>query len=107
MHLRMTLEAQAVSSMGTHARSGIGLGVAAAIVASVFSLPIWADSSSCGSSTPGSTGCSVVDASFTNMSQDLFAGTSYSGTFGADNDLQVFQISVTIPNDFLTIQSRS
>src|ERR1700677_1966622 len=103
MRLRRT---QAATGMKTRARSSIGLGIAAALVACVFSLPARASTASCSSLTPTDTGCAVVDASFNNASQDIIGGSSFNGTFTADDDLQVFAITITTP-DVLSAQSFS
>jgi hypothetical protein len=77
---------------------------ASVILAVILSFPVQANTSSCSSVTPTSTSCQQIDSAFYNSSLGAYVDT-YSGTFTADNNIQVFEIDATGNNVNLTIQS--
>jgi hypothetical protein len=74
------------------------------ILAAACSFPALANTSSCSSVTPVATGCTPIDSNFFNSSLNAFVNT-FSGTFNADDNIQVFEIDVTASQVNLTMQS--
>jgi hypothetical protein len=74
------------------------------ILAALCSFPAFANTSSCSSVTPVATGCTPVDSNFFNSSLNASVDT-FSGTFTADDNIQVFEIDVTAQQVNLTMQS--
>jgi hypothetical protein len=68
-------------------------------------MPAWATNSSCSSVTPVATGCTITDTGFYNAGLNA-TGNSFSGTFNLDNNIQVFEIDITVATT-LTIQTFS
>jgi hypothetical protein len=82
------------STGGVRFRCCIGHLFLAAAGAAMWSVPAVANTSSCSSTTPVSTGCAVVDSAFFNPTINGLVN-SYNGTFNQDDNIQVFEVDVT------------
>jgi hypothetical protein len=88
------------SENGSRRFMGLIFGVASALALTV---PAYADAITCSATTPVSTGCTNV-ATLTPTNNLI---TAFSGTFNSDDNIQIFQLTVTGGNEQLTVESFS